>query len=82
MVGGYMPFGWRGVRPKASQVRERNDDRTNGSPALNRCVNQMLNWLLAIFSLGFERMERDRRRELQWIPDEDFRFGKRRRKSR
>ena len=42
----------------------------------------MIDWLIAIFSLGFERMERDRKRELDFIPDEDFRFGKRRRKSR
>ena len=41
----------------------------------------MINFLFALFSLGFERMERDRRRELQWIPDEDFRFGSRLRKA-
>ena len=39
----------------------------------------MIEFLLALFRVGFERMERDRRRELEWIPDEDFRFGKRRR---
>ena len=44
-------------------------------------MNQMFDWLLALFSIGFERMERDRRRELQWIPDEDFRFGSRLRKA-
>ena len=41
----------------------------------------MIEFLLALFSIGRERMERDRRRELQWIPDEDFRFGSRLRKA-
>ena len=41
----------------------------------------MIDFLLALFHIGRERMERDRRRELQWIPDEDFRFGSRLRKA-
>ena len=41
----------------------------------------MIDWLIAIFCIGRERMDRDRRRELQWIPDEAFRFGSRLRKA-
>lgn len=41
----------------------------------------MIRFFLALFFLGFERMERDRKRELEFIPDEDFCFGSRRRKA-